>query len=133
VHGSEGAEFPALTVKNLEMGAWTNTSSSVTGDIEWVFDIFPVLRERRSQHAGTLSGGEQGMLALARGLMMRPSLLCLDEPSLGLAPIIIARLSEALGRIISERRLSILLVEQNFNMAFQLSRRAYILSLGILL
>ncbi len=125
--------FPQMTVlENLEIGARQATdikSKSLEQRLEEVFSLFKVLRERRKQRAGTLSGGEQQMLAIARGLMGSPKLLMLDEPSFGLAPIIVL----ALGRVISDlnaRGLSILLVEQNAHLALELASRGYVLQSG---
>ncbi|MBA7518624.1 High-affinity branched-chain amino acid transport ATP-binding protein LivF [subsurface metagenome] len=125
--------FPKMTVlENLEIGARQATdikSKSLEQRLEEVFSLFKVLRERRKQRAGTLSGGEQQMLAIARGLMGSPKLLMLDEPSFGLAPIIVL----ALGRVISDlnaRGLSILLVEQNAHLALELASRGYVLQSG---
>ena len=125
--------FPQMTVlDNLEIGARQATdikSKSLEQRLEEVFSLFEVLGERRKQRAGTLSGGEQQMLAIARGLMGSPKLLMLDEPSFGLAPIVVL----ALGRVISDlnaRGLSILLVEQNAHLALELASRGYVLQSG---
>jgi branched-chain amino acid transport system ATP-binding protein len=129
--------FAPLTVlENLQIGAFSRVSrsgrGSVAKDMEWVFSLFPRLKERKSQHAGTLSGGEQQMLAIGRALMARPRVLLLDEPSLGLAPIVIRDIFAELRRI-NEEGVSILLVEQNARQALLLSHRAYILQTGRLL
>lgn len=126
--------FAPLTVwENLMMGAFPRKDrSKISADLEWVFTLFPRLRERRSQYAGTLSGGEQQMLAIGRALMSRPRLLLLDEPSLGLAPILIKEIFVELKRI-NEEGVTILLVEQNARQALQLSQRGYVLQTGSLL
>jgi branched-chain amino acid transport system ATP-binding protein len=126
--------FAPLTVwENLMMGAFPRKDrSKISADLEWVFTLFPRLRERRGQYAGTLSGGEQQMLAIGRALMSRPRLLLLDEPSLGLAPILIKEIFVELKRI-NEEGVTILLVEQNARQALQLSQRGYVLQTGSLL
>ena len=126
--------FAPLTVReNLEIGAFSRAGKGDIGkDMEWVFSLFPRLKERINQHAGTLSGGEQQMLAIGRALMARPRVLLLDEPSLGLAPIIIRDIFNELRRI-NEEGVSILLVEQNAKQALLLSHRAYVLQTGHLL
>jgi branched-chain amino acid transport system ATP-binding protein len=123
--------FPTLSVReNLLMGAYTQRDKSVVREAEeYWFDTFPRLRERRDQPAGTLSGGEQQMLAIARALMSRPKLLLLDEPSLGMAPIVIETLKDVI-RDVNRRGTSILLVEQNAPLALGLADRGYILTLG---
>jgi branched-chain amino acid transport system ATP-binding protein len=131
-HVPEGRQlFPSMTVlENLEMGARTATSKSrKTETLEWVFSLFPWLRERLSQTAGSLSGGEQQMVAIARGLVACPMLLMLDEPSLGLAPVVVRTIFEILVQI-NRRGTTILLVEQNVLRALQLSHRGYVLENG---
>jgi branched-chain amino acid transport system ATP-binding protein len=123
--------FPLLTViENLELGAYLRKDKQgIKEDIENIFSIFPILKERRRQHGGTLSGGEQQMLAIARALMSRPKLLLLDEPSLGLAPIMVDNIFETICRI-NEQGTTILLVEQNAQMALKFSHRGYVLETG---
>ncbi|MEW6114578.1 MAG: ABC transporter ATP-binding protein [Thermodesulfobacteriota bacterium] len=124
--------FPELTVlENLRMGAFTRTDpDGVTRDMEMVFTLFPRLQERLSQDAGTLSGGEAQMLAVGRGLLAAPRLLMLDEPSLGLAPVVRKMIFQVISRIHNEKGLTVLLVEQNASWALQVARRAYILENG---
>ena len=123
--------FPILTVaENLDLGAYLRTDSKgIKEDLDRGFRLFPVLRERRKQAGGTLSGGEQQMLAIARALMGRPKLLLLDEPSLGLAPILVDSIFETI-RQINEQGTTILLVEQNAQMALQFSDRGYVIETG---
>jgi branched-chain amino acid transport system ATP-binding protein len=123
--------FPILTVaENLDLGAYLRTDSKgIKEDLDRGFRLFPVLRERRKQAGGTLSGGEQQMLAIARALMGRPRLLLLDEPSLGLAPILVDSIFETI-RQINEQGTTILLVEQNAQMALQFSDRGYVIETG---
>ena len=123
--------FPNLTVReNLELGAWNHKSRSVITETEAeIVQLFPRLGERMKQEAGTLSGGEQQMLAIARAMMARPTLLLLDEPSLGIAPRLVADIFEAIARI-AESGTTILLVEQNTRLALKYSRRAYVLRTG---
>jgi branched-chain amino acid transport system ATP-binding protein len=122
--------FPRMTVKeNLEMGAFSRARQNLTPDFDRVYDLFPVLRERRSQPGGTLSGGEQQMLAMGRALMARPELLLLDEPSMGLAPMLVERIFEII-REINSQGTTILLVEQNANVALENSDRGYVLETG---
>jgi branched-chain amino acid transport system ATP-binding protein len=123
--------FPRLTVlENLEMGAFTrNDPAGIREDFEKAFGMFPILKERRTQLGGTLSGGEQQMLAVARALMSRPKLLVLDEPSLGLAPLICVRIFDVL-RDLNRQGMTVLLVEQNARMALKLAHRAYVLETG---
>jgi len=123
--------FPDLTVlENLEMGAYTQATSRFDADVAQVFKLFPRLSERRSQLAGLMSGGEQQMLAIGRAMMANPRLLLLDEPSMGLAPLVIADIFRVLTRLRAEHGLTILLVEQNAKAALRISDRAYVLSGG---
>ena len=123
--------FTRLTVQeNLEMGAFTRSDrAGIKQDLERVFDLFPRLRERRGQVGGTLSGGEQQMLATGRALMSRPRLLLLDEPSMGLAPILVEAIFDTV-REINSQGTTILLVEQNAQMALQIAHRGYVLETG---
>lgn len=132
VHVPEGRKiFAPLTVyENLEMGAYLeNDSSQINRDIQEMFDKFPRLKERRSQLGGTLSGGEQQMLAIARSLMSHPKLLLMDEPSMGLAPVLVEQTFEIIHEI-NQAGTSILLVEQNAQMALSIAHRAYVLETG---
>ena len=123
--------FPRMTVyENLQMGATLADPGHFQHDLERVFAMFPRLGERRDQRGGTLSGGEQQMLAIARALMSRPRLLLLDEPSLGLAPLIVRQIFEAIGRIAREEGVTIFLVEQNAFHALRLADRGYVLANG---
>ena len=134
-HSPEGRKiFPRLTVlENLEMGAFTrNDPDGVKKDIARVYELFPILAERQKQQGGTLSGGEQQMLAVARALMSRPKLLLLDEPSLGLAPMICVRIFEVV-RELNRQGTTVLLVEQNARMALKLAHRGYVLETGTIL
>jgi branched-chain amino acid transport system ATP-binding protein len=132
-HVPEGREiFPFLTVReNLNMGAYTRRDAAgVTTDIELCFDYFPRLKEREDQRAGLLSGGEQQMLAISRALMGKPKLLLLDEPSLGLSPILVQQIFGIIRRINREQNVSILLVEQNAHIALQTADFGYVLEVG---
>lgn len=124
--------FPQLTVReNLDMGAFLrNDKVKIKRDIDYVFSLFPILAERRNQTGGTLSGGEQQMLAMSRSLMARPQLLLLDEPSMGLAPLIIKQIFEIIGKIKKESNTTIFLVEQNANQALQVADRGYVIENG---
>jgi branched-chain amino acid transport system ATP-binding protein len=131
-HSPEGRRiFPRMTVlENLEMGAFTRKDvPAIRADIERVYDLFPRLQERAKQKAGTMSGGEQQMLAMGRALMAQPQLLLLDEPSLGLAPVIVDKIYEII-REINQQGVTILLVEQNANYALDVSARGYVLETG---
>jgi len=132
-HCPEGRRiFPELTVdENLSMGAYLrDDKAAVEADRQKMFDAFPILGERRTQHGGTLSGGEQQMLAIARALMARPKLLMLDEPSLGLAPLIVKQIFETITRLNRDEGLTILLVEQNAAMALRAAHRGYVFETG---
>ena len=123
--------FPRMTVfENLQMGATIADPAHFQQDVDRVFAMFPRLAERREQRGGTLSGGEQQMLAIGRALMSRPRLLLLDEPSLGLAPLIVQQIFEAIGRIAREEGVTIFLVEQNAYHALRLADRGYVLVNG---
>jgi branched-chain amino acid transport system ATP-binding protein len=123
--------FPRMTVyENLQMGATLAEPAHFHQDLDRAFAMFPRLAERRDQRGGTLSGGEQQMLAIARALMSRPRLLLLDEPSLGLAPLIVRQIFEAIGRIAREEGVTIFLVEQNAFHALRLADRGYVLANG---
>lgn len=126
--------FPQLTVsENLDMGAFLRSDrEGIKRDIEEVFAIFPRLAERRNQLGGTLSGGEQQMLAISRALMANPHLLLLDEPSLGLAPLVVQNIFEVIQKINKERKTTILLVEQNANMALKIANKGYVMQNGVI-
>ena len=123
--------FPRMTVlENLEMGAYHRSDrSEIKEDLDRVFDLFPRLKERAKQEAGTLSGGEQQMLAIGRALMGRPKLLLLDEPSMGLAPVLVERIFQVIEEI-NKQGTTILLVEQNANVALEVATRGYVLESG---
>ena len=124
--------FPYLTVyENLLMGAYTRTDKqAINQDIEHIYDLFPVVKARYKQLAFTLSGGEQQMVAMARALMARPKLLIMDEPSMGLSPLFVDRIFNIIERINRKQGVSILLVEQNANMALSIAGRGYVLQTG---
>jgi branched-chain amino acid transport system ATP-binding protein len=123
--------FPYMSVlNNLKLGATLRRDSDgIKKSLEYVYELFPRLRERSGQQAGTLSGGEQQMLAIGRGLMANPRLLCMDEPSLGLAPIVVEQLGQVI-RDINKRGVSVLLVEQNVHLALEVASRGYVLQVG---
>jgi branched-chain amino acid transport system ATP-binding protein len=124
--------FPYLSVQeNLDMGAYLRTDKQgIRRDIEYIYELFPILAERRNQSGGTLSGGEQQMLAISRAIMARPKLLLLDEPSLGLAPLIVLQIFDIIKKINEEYRTTIFLVEQNANMALKVAHRGYVMENG---
>ena len=132
VHVPEGREvFPLLSVgENLAMGAWTRTDADVGEDLEMVLGYFPALKERLRQAAGTLSGGQQQMLAIARGLMARPKIVLLDEPSLGLSPRLVRDIYAIIRRLNEERGVAMLLVEQNARAALDVADSGYVMEVG---
>ena len=123
--------FPKLTVRrNLELGAYTRTDKDeIAADVDKMFDLFPILKERSTQLAGTMSGGEQQMLAIARGLMARPKLLMLDEPSWGIAPKFVTKVLDVIQRV-NETGVAILLVEQNLTKALAIANHGYVIQTG---
>ena len=122
--------FDRMSVReNLELGAYLRRDADIHGDMDRVFDLFPRLKEREKQKAGTMSGGEQQMLAIGRALMAQPKLLLLDEPSMGLAPVLVERIYETVAEI-NKQGMTILLVEQNANFALDVSKRGYVLETG---
>jgi branched-chain amino acid transport system ATP-binding protein len=133
-HAPEGRRiFPRMTVlENLQMGAITGEPEHFEEDLDQVFLLFPRVKERQVQRGGTLSGGEQQMLAIARALMARPRLLLLDEPSLGLAPIVVKQIFGAIRQINEERKMTIFLVEQNAYHALNLAHRGYVMVNGVI-
>ena len=124
--------FPSLTVKeNLDMGAFLRRDKdAIEEDFDYAMELFPILQQRKSQMGGTLSGGEQQMLAISRALMARPKLLLLDEPSLGLAPIYVQKIFEIIRKINREHNTTIFLVEQNANLALKVANRGYVMENG---
>lgn len=133
VHVPEGREvFPLLNVDdNLSLGAYTRTDrAQIARDRDLVFDYFPILADRRRQEAGTLSGGQQQMLAIGRGLMADPTIMLLDEPSLGLSPILVQEIFAILGRLNAEQGMTMLLVEQNARAALDLAHHGYVMEVG---
>ena len=124
--------FPELTVtENLDMGAFLRRDSrQIKQDLEYIYDLFPILAERRNQPGGNLSGGEQQMLAISRALMAKPQLLLLDEPSMGLAPLVTKQIFDIIKKINNQQNTTIFLVEQNANLALQTADRAYVLETG---
>ena len=124
--------FPYLSVaENLDMGAFLRDDrEGVKEDVEYIYGLFPILAERRHQAGGTLSGGEQQMLAISRALMARPRMLLLDEPSLGLAPLVVKRIFEIIRKINAENKTTIFLVEQNANLALKVAHRGYVMENG---
>ncbi|QPH54310.1 ABC transporter ATP-binding protein [Pontivivens ytuae] len=131
-HVPEGREvFPFLTVEeNLRLGAYTRRDGGIGDDMEMVFSYFPILKERRAQQAGTLSGGQQQMLAIGRGLMARPRLMLLDEPSLGLSPLLVQEIFAIIRRLNEEQGVTMLLVEQNAQVALNTADFGYVLEIG---
>ena len=127
-----GHIFPQLTVKeNLDMGAFLRTDKEgIKKDMDYVYSLFPILAERRNQDGGNLSGGEQQMLAMSRALMARPQVLLLDEPSMGLAPLVIRQIFEIIKQINKESNTTIFLVEQNANQALHIADRGYVMETG---
>ncbi|MCP4672246.1 MAG: ABC transporter ATP-binding protein [Desulfobacula sp.] len=126
--------FPYLTVaENLDMGAFLrNDKDEILKDLDYVYSLFPILAERKNQAGGTLSGGEQQMLAISRALMARPNVLLLDEPSLGLAPIIIKQIFDIIKKINSDQNTTIFIVEQNANLALRAAHRGYVMENGVI-
>ncbi|WP_164658950.1 ABC transporter ATP-binding protein [Tropicibacter sp. Alg240-R139] len=133
VHVPEGREvFPLLTIdENLSLGAYTSSDKGqIEHDRELVFNYFPILKERRNQEAGTLSGGQQQMLAIGRGLMANPRIMLLDEPSLGLSPLLVQEIFTILKRLNEEQNMTMMLVEQNASAALNLAHDGYVMEVG---
>jgi branched-chain amino acid transport system ATP-binding protein len=126
--------FPYLTVaENLDMGAFLrNDKDEILKDLDYVYSLFPILSERKNQAGGTLSGGEQQMLAISRALMSRPEVLLLDEPSLGLAPIIVKQIFDIIKKINTDHQTTIFIVEQNANLALKAAHRGYVMENGVI-
>jgi branched-chain amino acid transport system ATP-binding protein len=126
--------FPLLTVmENLDMGAFLRSDNDgIKEDLDYVFSLFPILADRRNQDGGTLSGGEQQMLAMSRALMARPKLMLLDEPSMGLAPLIIKQIFDIIKKINKDHNTTIFLVEQNANQALHIADRGYVIENGVI-
>lgn len=131
-HVPEGREvFPFLNIEeNLKMGAYTRSDNEISADLDMVYSYFPVLAERRAQQAGYLSGGQQQMLAIGRGLMARPKILLLDEPSLGLSPLLVQEIFRIIRRLNEEQKVTMMLVEQNANVALKTAHYGYVLEVG---
>ena len=131
-HVPEGREvFPFLNIEeNLRMGAFTRSDNEISDDIEMVYSYFPILKERRGQQAGYLSGGQQQMLAIGRGLMARPKILLLDEPSLGLSPLLVQEIFGIIRRLNEEQGVTMMLVEQNANIALKTADYGYVMEIG---
>ena len=131
-HVPEGREiFPFLTVEeNLQMGAFSRRDSEVKTDMDRVYDYFPILAEKSRQQSAYLSGGQQQMLAIARALMLRPAMMLLDEPSLGLSPRLVSEIAEIILRVNREQKMTILLVEQNARMALDIGHYGYVMEVG---
>lgn len=126
--------FPKMTVfENLKMGAVLRRWKEAEKDVSWLYENFPILKERKNQLAGSLSGGEQQMLAVGRALMSNPELLLLDEPSLGLAPLFVSHIGEIIKLINQEKKVSIVLVEQNSKMALKLAQKGYVIETGTII
>jgi branched-chain amino acid transport system ATP-binding protein len=126
--------FPYLSVaENLDMGAFLrNDNDEIVKDLDYVYSLFPILAERKNQAGGTLSGGEQQMLAISRALMSRPEVLLLDEPSLGLAPIIVKQIFNIIKKINTDQKTTIFIVEQNANLALKAAHRGYVMENGVI-
>ena len=131
-HVPEGREvFPFLSVdENLKMGAFSRHDDNIAADLDTVYTYFPILKEKHTQQAGYLSGGQQQMLAIGRALMLRPKLILLDEPSLGLSPRLVGEITEIIKRLKEEQNMTVLLVEQNAKMALGIGDYGYVMELG---